>query len=81
MRLNGNKNWTEILEVYFSCSWISYNFLLFLMSNPLGMESSPSTPMILHYYSIRGVAQPIRLLLNYLELEYTDNYLQKNEEN
>lgn len=36
------------------------------MSNPSKMESSPSPPMVLHYYSIRGVAQPIRLLLNCL---------------
>jgi hypothetical protein len=51
------------------------------MSDASSMESSQSTPIILHYYSIRGVAQPIRFLLNYLELEYIDNYLQKNDEN
>jgi len=51
------------------------------MTDTLNFEFKHSKPLVLHYYPIRGVAQPIRLLLNYLEIDYIDNYLQKNEEN
>jgi glutathione S-transferase len=39
------------------------------------MASTPSKP-VLGYWNIRGLAQPIRLLLAYLEVDYEDKYFE-----
>lgn len=39
-------------------------------------QTSSRAPLELVYWKVRGIAQPLRHLMEYLELEYVDNTVQ-----